>query len=258
MSGAFIGLAAIEKLGLPLWLAFIIGTLGAGVLSVALEFVAFRPLRQRNAARISQLISSIGAALLIVNLSQILFQQLFGETLRGMPRELIPTDPIVIDSLGLRITPIRLIIIFVAFILMVLLQYMVTQTRLGRAMRAVAYNQRTASLLGINVGYIFVLTFFLAGVLGGAAGMLFGFVFINVTPFIGQDIALVGLTAIVLGGLGSIQGAVVGGFIVAALQTFSTAAGGSGYRDAIVFILLFLALLVRPQGLLGQPEQTRA
>jgi branched-chain amino acid transport system permease protein len=143
-------------------------------------------------------------------------------------------------------------------LLMVGLQYLVQRTKTGQQMRAVAFNQRTASLLGINVSQVYILTFFIAGLLGGAAGMLFGLAYQQVTPFIGDTVSLIGLTAIVLGGLGSIQGAVLGGFIVAAIQTFSTAAGGSSYRDAIVFSLLFLVLLLRPQGLLGQPEQNRA
>lgn len=88
--------------------------------------------------------------------------------------------------------------------------------------------------------------------------MLYGMVFLQTTPFIGESISLIGLTAIVLGGMGSIGGALVGGFLVALIQTFSIALGGSGYRDAIVFLLLFIVLLVRPQGLFGQPEQTRA
>jgi branched-chain amino acid transport system permease protein len=93
---------------------------------------------------------------------------------------------------------------------------------------------------------------------GGAGGLLYGLAFTRVTPFMGQDIALVGLTALVLGGLGSIPGAVLGGFLVALFQTFSVVIGGSSYRNALVFILFFLILLVRPQGLLGQREQSRA
>ena len=134
--------------------------------------------------------------------------------------------------------PIRLIILAVSLMLMVLLQYLVNRTRVGRQMRAVAFNQRTSRLLGINVSRIYLLTFFLAGMLGGAGGLLYGLAFGRVTPFIGQDIALVGLTAIVLGGLGSIPGAVIGGFLVAIFQTFSIVIGGSSYRDAVVFILL--------------------
>lgn len=261
MWGAFIGLLAIDRAGMPPWLALIAAMLGAGILSVILEYVAFRPLRRRNAARISQLISSIGAALLLVNIAQLIFQQVYGRTEAYFPRNLtilpfLPTDTIIIGDL--RIAPIRIVILVIALILTILLQAMVTRTRVGQQMRAVAYSQRIASLLGIDVGYVFVLTFFMAGALGGAAGMLYGITFLNITPFIGENIALIGLTAIVLGGMGSIQGAVLGGLIVAGLQTASTALGGSSYRDAIVFLLLFLVLLVRPQGLLGQPENTRA
>jgi len=261
MWGAFIGLIALDMFALPVWLGFLLAMLGAGLLSVVLEFIAFRPLRKRNAPRIAQLISSIGAALLLVNIAQLIFQQLYNRTEAYYPRDVeilpfIPTEPIIIGDL--RIAPIRLVIFVVAIILMILLQYMVTRTKTGQQMRAVSFDEGIASLLGIHVSRVYILTFFLAGVLGGAAGMLFGITFLNVTPFIGESIALIGLTAIVLGGLGSIQGAVLGGFIVAILQTASTALGGSSYRDAIVFILLFLVLLIRPQGLLGQPEQTRA
>lgn len=258
MSGAVFGLIAVDVLGLPLWLSFAVAMLGSGLLSVVLEFVAFRPLRRRNAPRISQLISSIGAAILIVNLGQLLFQQIYQRTEAYFPRDLIPNEAIFIESLNVRVTPIRMLIVVIALVLMVGLNYMVTRTRTGQHMRAVAFNQQVAGLLGINVNQVFVLTFFIAGVLGGAAGMLYGVVFLNVTPFIGEDVALIGLTAIVLGGMGSINGAVLGGFIVAGLQTLSIVVGGSSYRNAVVFLLLFLILLFRPQGLLGQPETTRA
>jgi branched-chain amino acid transport system permease protein len=239
----------------------VLAMFGAGLLSVVLEFAAFRPLRARNAARMAQLISSIGAALLLVNIAQLIFQQIYNRTEAYYPRDIrilpfVPTDTLEFGDL--RVAPIRIVILVVALVMMVLLQYLVQRTQAGQQMRAVAFSQRIAALLGIHVSRVYVLTFFLAGALGGAAGMLYGLAFLNVTPFIGERIALTGLTAIVLGGLGSIQGAVLGGFIVAGLQTASTAAGGSSYRDAIVFILLFLVLLVRPQGLLGQPENTRA
>jgi branched-chain amino acid transport system permease protein len=256
--GAFFGLVGVKILQLPVWLSILLAMVGCGLLSLTLEFVAFRPLRRRNAARISQLISSIGASILLVSIAQLLYQNIFGQVQDFFPRELIPSDPIVIEGLGVRFIPIRLIVLIAAILLMVLLQILVNRTRTGQHMRAVAFSQRTAALLGINVGQIYVLTFFLAGALGGAAGMFYGLVFVNVDPFIGQDVALIGLTAIVLGGMGSIQGALIGGFLVAAIQTLSTSIGGSDYRDAIVFTLLFLILLVRPQGLLGQPEATRA
>ncbi len=256
--GAFIGLIATDIFGQPIWVAFPLAMLGAGLLGVLLEIVAFRPLRSRNAARLAQLISSIGAALLLVNLAQLIFQEIYNRTEGYFPDGLIPNETIIIEELSLRLSPVRIIILVVALLLMVLLQYLVNNTRIGQQMRAVAFNQRTASLFGINVGGVYWFTFFLAGALGGAAGMFYGLVFGTVDPFIGQDIALIGLTAIVLGGMGSIQGAVLGGFAVAGIQTLSTVVGGSDYRNAIVFILLFIILLVRPQGLLGQASVSRA
>lgn len=255
-AGAVVGLLAIRFLNSPVWLAFILAMMGAGILSIVLERVAFLPLRRRNAPRISQLISSIGAALLIVNLMQLLFVQLFGVTEEYFPRGLISETPIQIGALNIQ--PVRLIALVVSLAIMIALQVLVQRTKLGQRMRAVAFNQRTARLLGINVSQIYILTFFIAGALGGAGGLLYGLAFTRVTPFMGQEIALLGLTAIVLGGMGSIQGAVLGGFLVALLQTFSIVIGGSGYRDAVVFIALFVILLVRPQGILGQPEQNRA
>jgi branched-chain amino acid transport system permease protein len=255
-SGAVIGLLLVNLYNAPLGLAFLGAMVGAGLLGVLLELVAFRPLRKRNAPRISQLISSIGAAILIVNGTQLLFTSLFGTTEAYFPRGLIDERPLVVGGLSLQ--PIRLVTLAVSLSLMLILQFLVTRTKIGLAMRAVAYNQRTSRLLGINVNLVFLFTFFVAGAFGGAGGLLYGLTFTRVTPFVGQDIALIGLTAIVLGGMGSIQGAVLGGFLVAIFQTFSIAIGSSSYRDAIVFIILFLILLVRPQGLLGQPEQNRA
>ncbi len=258
MWGAFIGLLVTDKLGQPLWVALIAAMIGTGIISVMLEIIAFRPLRKRGAARIAQLISSIGAAILLVNIAQLLFIRIYSRVEAAYPRDLIPRQAIIIEELNLRITPARLIVIIAALIIMVLLQYLVTRTSLGQQMRAVAFNQRTASLLGIDVNRIFLLTFFLAGALGGMAGVFYALITNVVDPFIGQNIALIGLTAIVLGGMGSINGAVLGGFIVAGIQIFSVDTVGSSYRDALVFSLLFVILLVRPQGILGQPESTRA
>ncbi len=256
--GALVGVVAVRLLGLPVWLALPAAMLVTGLLGLALEYAAFRPLRQRGAPRISQLISSIGASILLVSTAQIVYQNLIGEVQSFFPRDLIPSTPIVIEGLGISVTPIRVMVLALALVLMLALNVLVARSRVGQQMRAVAYNQRTASLLGVNVGQIFVFTFFLAGALGGAAGVLYGLVFTTVDPFIGQDVALIGLTAVVLGGMGSINGAVLGGFLVAAIQTASISIGGSDYRNAIVFLLLFVLLLVRPQGLLGEPDSTRA
>lgn len=245
---------------IPPMIALLLASFSSGVLSIALEFVAFRPLRERNADRLAQLISSIGAALILVNVAQFAFQAIYGRTEAYYPQDIsllgISTEPIVIE--GLRIAPIRLVILVIALMLMIALRFLVQDTRVGQQMRAVAFNEKIASLLGIDVSRVYILTFFLAGAFGGIAGILFGMTFLNVTPFVGDSISLLGLTAIVLGGLGSIPGSLVGGFIVAYIQTFSVAYVSSSFRDAIVFALLFLVLLVRPQGLFGQAKQNRA
>lgn len=242
---------------IPVWAAFLLAMLLSGILGILLERIAFMPLRRRNAPRISQLISSIGVALIFVNLAELYFNSVYQRTEEYFPRDLTQSAPILIGG-SLSIQPIRLVILAVALTLMILLQFVVTRTRTGRAMRTVAFNQRVAGLLGVDSNRIFMLTFFIAGALGGAGGMLFGLTFGRVTPYLGQDIALIGLVAIVLGGMGSINGAVLGGFIVAALQVFTITFIDSSYRDAIVFLLFILMLLVRPQGLLGQPQQNRA
>ncbi|MEO0565728.1 MAG: branched-chain amino acid ABC transporter permease, partial [Chloroflexota bacterium] len=240
----------------PLWLAFPLAIILAGLLAVALERVAFYPLRQRKAPRLSQLISSIGAAILLVNLGQLLMNDVFGNTLDYFPTDLISNDPL--PGLAVRITPLRIAIVVISLALMIALNYVVARTRIGRAVRTVAFNERIAALLGVDTERVFQLTFFMAGALGGAAGMLYGMIFINVEPFMGDSVSLVGLVAIVLGGLGSINGAVLGGFIVAGLQTFSVAVGGGSYRNTVIFILLFLVLVVRPEGLMGTKRQDRA
>lgn len=254
--GAILGLLLVKAVGVPLWLAFPLATAGAGLLGVVLERVAFYPLRRRNAPRLSQLISSIGAAILLVNIGQLVMTQVFGNTLDYFPNDLVSNEPIA--GLAVRVTPLRVLVVGVALALMVALNYLVARTKTGRAVRTVAFNERIAALLGVDTERIFLLTFFLAGVLGGAAGMLYGLIFINVDPFMGDAVSLVGLVAIVLGGLGSINGAVLGGFIVAAIQTFSVAVGGGSYRNTVIFILLFIVLVVRPEGLMGTKRQDRA
>ncbi|MFZ4814187.1 MAG: branched-chain amino acid ABC transporter permease [Phototrophicaceae bacterium] len=261
--GAILGLIALQLWGLPLWAAFIVATLGSGIIGVVLERVAFYPLRKRGAERLAQLISSIGAAILLVNIGQLLMTELFGNTLAYYPQDTLTSaqfsawEAQIFDATGVRVSVVRLLISVLALGLMIGLQWLVTQTELGRAMRAVSFSERTARLLGVDTERVFGFTFFLASALGGAAGMLFGIVFTNVTPFMGEQVSLVGLVAIVLGGIGSINGAVLGGFLVAGLQTFSIAQGGGSYRNTIIFVLLFLALLIRPQGLLGQARQDK-
>lgn len=260
--GAFIGLYAAcgdqvftstcTELERPIWVAVPLAMVGAGLISVIVDRVAFWPLRKRNAPRMNQLISSIGAAVLLVSLAQIRF----GAAQKRFPLDTIPTEPI--EGLPVVVTPIQIFVLGVAFILALLLRLLVKNTRLGRAMRTVAFKDRIASLMGVNVDAIYMTAFFISGALAGAAGVLYALAFNSITPFMGESVALKGLTVMVLGGLGSIEGAVIGGFLVAGIEVFSVAFGRSDIRDAFVFLSLFLILLVRPQGLLGQSLEDRA
>jgi branched-chain amino acid transport system permease protein len=264
MWGAFIGLVAVERWDFPIWAALPVGMIGGGAVGVLVDQIAFAPLRRREAPRIAQLISSIGMAAVLVNLAKLEF----GTQIRSFPAQAVERLPVEIGEYQvvklpaleaeIRITVMQVAILVVSLILVVLLQFLISATRTGKAMRVVAFNQRTASLLGINVNWVFLLTFFLAGALAGAAGVLYALNYNNLTPFVGEPLALVGLTVIVVGGLGNIRGAVVGGFVVAAVQTYVIALGYSWLRDSSVFLSLFLILLIRPQGLLGEAAIKRA
>ncbi len=260
--GAFVGFytacgdqvfsSTCNELQYPIWLAIPAAMLGAGLISVLVDRIAFWPLRKRNAPRMNQLISSIGAAALLVNLAQIRF----GAEQKRFPFGSIPDDPI--KGLPVVVTPIQVTALVIALLLMVLLRLLVLRTRLGRGMRTVAFNERVASLMGVNVDRTYMIAFFISGALAGAAGMMYGLAFNSMTPFMGETVSLKGLTVIVLGGLGSIEGAVIGGFLVAGIEVFSVALGRSDTREAFVFLLLFVILIVRPRGLLGQSVEERA
>jgi branched-chain amino acid transport system permease protein len=245
------GLPTITPVNISIFLALPLAMMGGGLLGVLLDIVAFRPLRRRNAPRISQLISSIGASVLLVSLAQ----RLMGSQFLSYPSGTLPTA--TIRGLPFNVTPVQVMIVVVSLALVLLLRLLVLKTRLGQAMRAVAYNARTAELLGINVNQIFRNTFFLAGALAAIAGVFYGINY-QTSFFMGEKVALKGLTVIVLGGLGNIPGAVLGGFAVAAIQVFVTSVSKSDYSEIAVFLLLFLILLIRPQGLIGQKEQSRA
>lgn len=251
MWGAYLGWLAATRLNLPLPLAGLVAILGAGLIAVGLDLAAFAPLRKRQAPRISQLIGSIGLSLILVKLAQILF------TAQSQVFEIPSTLNQPLPNLPVKITLIQTIIFISAITLMIILRLLIRRTRQGIAIRALAMNAETATQFGVPVAAYYRLVFFLSGALAGAAGLLYGLAYNSVLPFMGEAVALKGLTVIVLGGLGSIEGAVIGGFVIAALEIFSIALGGSTYRDAIIFLILILVLLIRPQGLLGIGDSTR-
>lgn len=247
MASAFVALSLVRH-ELPFWAAFAIATVFGGLLSVVLDRVAFAPLRARGVGggSLSPLISSIAFGIVVVAV----MRGIFGPDEVGYPGGSIPSANL--HAAHVSFTAMDVWVLVVSLAMMLLLSVLLKLTPLGRAIRAVAENTKAASLLGIDVERTIALTFLIAGALGGAAGILIGAQFNAVSILMGQRVELKGLAVIILGGMGSIPGAVIGGFLLGLLEVFSVAYLSSSYRDAIAFGVMFLILIVRPTGLLGK------
>jgi branched-chain amino acid transport system permease protein len=255
MGGAFgfNGLLANASLPvqLPFALALIVGSSLAGLVGVAVERIAFQPLRRRQADPLLTVVSSLGVAVVIVNLIQYLVGAeiyTFSDNIYGdLPKAInfgTAAQPIMIRT-------VQVMIFAVSVVILSILTFLINRTKFGKAMKAVAEDPTTASLLGINTDRFIVLTFFVSSFLGGLAGTLVGSSVSIAGPYFGISFGLKGLAVIVLGGLGSIPGAVLGGVVIGLVEAF-VPSDYSAYKDAAAFGILFLMLLVRPQGLLGR------
>lgn len=242
--GSLVGLAVTVNSGLPILVAFAVSVLISGMLGVVLEFTALRPLRKKNVPHLASLISTIGFAILIEELTHIFF----GADSRAVPA--IAGGSYEVGPLMIR--QVDLIIIVVSLFLMVILNYWINKTKMGKALRATAENGDTAGLLGINTNAIIIMTVCIASALGGIAGMLIGLAYSALIPTMGLTLGFKGLAVLILGGVGSIPGAMVCGLILGMAEVLSVAYGDSSYRDAVAFGLIILILLVRPQGLFGK------
>lgn len=245
MWGAFAGLFAITLLDLPLWAAMILAMLAGGVVSVAVDAVALRPLRRRRAPEFAAIVSSIGFAQILMSLAQ----YVSGAEVHRFP---FGTFPIAsYEVLGIRVSLQQIVILLSVTLLVVCLVLIFYRTGFGRQLRAVAISDVTAQLLGINLDRTHALTFFISGLLAGAAGVIIGIAFNSVHFLMGEPYLLRAFVVIILGGLGSIAGAVVGGLVFGMIQTLSIAFLSSSLSDAILFGMLFVILLIRPSGLFG-------
>jgi branched-chain amino acid transport system permease protein len=251
----FNGLLAQSQLpfGLPFPLAMVLGALLAGLIGVLVERVAFRPLRAKGADPLLTLVASLGVAVAIVNIIQYLFGAEpysfpINTTLMGLP----PSVNFGTQQAPLIVRMTQIVIFGVSMVILLLLTYFINRSKVGKALRAVAEDPTTSSLLGINTDRLILITFFLSGFIGGIAGTLVGLSVTITGPYFGIAFGLKGLAVIVLGGLGSIPGAVVGGMVIGLAEAF-VPAEMNAYKDAVAFAVLFIVLLVRPQGLLGRP-----
>ena len=243
MIGAFMGYYLINILKFNFFLSLILAMIGTAILGVVIEFLAYRPLR--NSTRIAALITAIGVSFLL-EYGMIFF---VGANTRSFP-QVIKT---ILFNLGpISISNIQLLILGISIFLMVALQFIVQKTKMGKAMRAVSVDSDAAQLMGINVNRTISFTFALGSALAGAAGVLIALYYNSLEPLMGMTPGIKSFVAAVLGGIGIIPGAALGGFVIGLLETFATALGLSDFRDAIVYAILIVILLIRPAGILGK------
>ncbi|HEV8440944.1 MAG TPA: branched-chain amino acid ABC transporter permease [Methylomirabilota bacterium] len=274
VTGAFVGVEVLLTLKahglldavspfLVLLAALLLGMLGSGLLAVTVERVAYRPLR--GAPRLVPLISAIGVSFFLQDAIR-----LVESVWRNAFNLVYPT----MDTLNLRFNltetidvSVKSLVVIVASLLMLWgLHTLVNRTKIGKAIRAVAEDQATASLMGINVNRMISLTFLIGGAMGGAAGVLFGVQYSLVNPYTGFIPGLKAFTAAVLGGIGNIPGAMIGGLVLGLLEAFAASylslltggAFGAEYKDIFAFSILILILIFRPKGLLGEIVRERA
>lgn len=248
MIGAFVGYATIQFLNVGLIPALLVAMAASALLGVIIERVAYRPLRKSS--RITALITAIGVSYLIQN-GMI---QWVGPNVRSFPQVLTNTR---YDLGFFSISRIQLIIFGTSIILMIALQLIVHQTKMGKAMRAVSMDPEAAQLMGINVNHVISFTFMLGSALAGAGGVLVGLFYNTINPTMGFLPGLKAFIAAVLGGIGIIPGAMLGGILIGLTETMVVAYGNSLLRDAVVFVILILILLVRPSGILGKTTKEK-
>ena len=232
---------------LPFWLALPLAGLGAAAVALLIERTAFAPLRQRSADPLLALITSLGAGVVLVNLIQLLV----GAESYAIPTGALAGLPAAVRIGGAQVRSVQLLLLLVAAVLLTLLTLWIDGTRSGKGLRAVSEDPTTARLLGIPSDRMIQIAFGLSGFLAGIAGGLVGLSVSIAGPYFGIGYGLKGLGVLVLGGLGSVPGAVLGGLIIG-LAEACVPADLSGYRDVVAYGFLFVVLLVRPEGLLGR------
>lgn len=266
MIGAVVGVEVFRYLSpvipngyLLLALALLIGAVVAGTTAVWVERLAYRPLRVRGTTnRLVPLITAIGVSFVLQDLVRLIEGLWHNEFYLQMATVESLNRAINLGVIFLQVKSVLLIVISV--LMLVGLSYLVNRTKLGTAIRAVAQDMNTASLMGINPDLIISRTFLIGGALGGVAGVLFALQYSTISPYVGFMPGLKAFTAAVLGGIGNIPGAMVGGLVLGQLETLSgtylptltNGNFGTEYKDVIAFLILILLLLFRPQGLLGQ------
>jgi branched-chain amino acid transport system permease protein len=245
MMGTFFGLFLIQHLELPFFLAFILAAALTAVIGMVVERLAYRPLRFTD--RIVPLISAMGVSIFLVNFAQFLW----GTETHPFPK-VIPVKSYTFGSIT--ISNIQILILVLSVLLMLSLHLFVNKTRIGTAMRATSISITNATLMGINTGSIIAITFAVGSALAASAGILVGIYYDAVYPTMGYSAGLKAFTAAVLGGIGNIPGAMLGGLLLGVSENLGAAYISSQYSDAIAFCILIIVLMVKPTGLFGKKQ----
>jgi branched-chain amino acid transport system permease protein len=232
---------------LPFFISLPLGLAGCIIIALLVAAMAYMPLldRPRNAL----VLSSVGASLLLVNVGQIVF----GATIRPFKKpDILPSGIHTIG--GVIVSDFQIVILATCLVLMVLLSIFVGRTKIGIAMRATSANMMAARLMGIPAQKVVYMTFAIGSFLAGIGGVMVGMHYGQVWPTMGFKIGLVAFSASILGGIGSMPGAVIGGFLIGIGEALGAAYVSSGFRDGVAFAALILILIFRPWGIIGQPE----
>jgi len=244
MFGAFLGLS-FAMLGIPLYLSLFLAMVGAGIIAIICERLCFRPLRKAHF--LMPLLSTIAFGILLQNVAT----QIWGSEPSRYPQ----TTEIAQVQIGpVQVSSIDIVVIVISLVLMVVIDQIVMRTNIGRAMRATSEKPITASLLGVDVNRVILFTFFASGAIAGVAGVLTALVYLQITPFIGIRQGLIGMVAMVIGGMGSLRGAMIAGVLIGIIEIMNDAYFTASYRDIILFGLFLGFIVFKPEGLFGIKE----
>lgn len=248
MVGAYVGFICATTFQLSFFPTLVSVMVICALLGMIIEKVAYKPLR--NATRITALITAIGVSYLL----QSIMQQVMGTAAKSFP-SLLPKGNIVLFDLSINVQ--QIIILSTAIILMITLTIIVKHTKIGRAMRAVSMDKETAQLMGVNVDKTVSFTFAIGSALAGVAGLLVGSYYNTINPLMGLIPGLKAFISAVFGGIGIIPGAMLGGVSIGLIETFVSGYISTSYRDAVVYLVLIIILIVKPSGLLGKNEKEK-
>lgn len=248
-AGAYVCWALYTELGMPLTVSAMVACLAAGTVGLAIEHTVYRPLRRKNSPSLILLLASFGTFIFINNLLQLVF----GAGIKTMRASVVTTGH---NLLGGVVTNIQVVIILASMLLVTSLALWRSRSRNGKALRAVADDRIAAELVGVNADRMIAMVFFVGSALAGAAGVLVSFE-TNIEPTMGLNVILKGIIASLIGGVGSIRGALLGGILLGLAETLGTWGVSAGWKDAIAFSILVVFLLVRPGGIFNAEIQVR-